>query len=475
MLLIYSLHSLKKYQKTEFLHDFNYWLSIFIYVACYFITYISIEEIYWLGKWKNVGISITLDNLELVRYVSLIFGGYIYIMRAKIKFLSNEILYPLLMTLYFSIVLMLFSNDVFNFFVSCELGGVTVYILSTCNFDNKKYIKENSTKSFDLSKDIDKKIKLGALNYLIYGSIGSGFILLGIGFLILDCHSFVLTELNSDLTRGLVLLIVGLFVKLNIWPLDFIANKAYSKLDNLTLVLIQGVYFIPFSAFLYKLNLQNLLLNISDFICIGIFLKIIQDYLKSRNKAINLKETLINYMVFSNFIIILATSLSKEKFIYYLICESLSKIFIFLALETTAQSKILRFSLTYYVLCVLNSPLTSIFWAKIDILLLNITKQNYYLPVCISLGSFWFGFSIWQLVKYIIFNEKKSTIEQILDDTSSKQLSPDSLWKINLIGKSCDLNHNVDNLKGMKTVTFKIELAIVLIILSLILLQTTYN
>lgn len=454
---------------SRIIKNINLYIAIAAYTLCFVSSFnYELDEVYWFRNWDKIGISLYFDSnyIVLIRYYSIVFMVYSYLLYRKNDNLGKYLLiYPLLLILQASMMLMTFANDMFNFFVSCELGGIIIYSLSVCKF-------EKDCKSSNTFK--------GALEYLIYGSIGSGFLLLGIGIKILESNSFIIQIWQGDFAD--VILVTGIFIKLSIWPLDFIIKKVYYKLDNFLLIIIGGLYFIPFYIFLFKLQIRINYIIIAFAILLYLA---VNCYSKDSRK--DLRISILNYMVFSNFIGLAALSLSSHKFTYYLICESLSKMLIFSVLHLRSlknsdilnnksinQSNVGKLGLIYYVLYILNNPIVSTFWAKVDILDKLIVDKGYLLLFAVIFGCLVLGYQFWAEVKPLFtFVNKQNNLDHNLG------LKPSCMEKSFTIPVIM-INKNSNNIYSKQKTTEhrsinEIKLLILTIIIILMTIQATYN
>ncbi|MFO1130213.1 MAG: hypothetical protein U1E31_02425 [Rickettsiales bacterium] len=364
-------------------YNFFYYVNICFYFLCALISiivylgpsFIQISllsnNIYSIGNWKEFGINIKASQLVylLTAWISCIFC-FIIIQLKREK--ANVLINILILSIFFGVILMLFTFDIFNFYVACEISSVAVYGIATY-----------STNINIINK---KKISLFAgLNYLIYGSVASFFILLGIGFLIFTKQEFIFSTFidaanninkinilnqvsninNVDLYYfiGILLLFIGLAIKLSIPPLICIVNLVYRILNSTIGVLIASVFFIPFWYLIYNLkiiqtivNFLNIILHNNSFlkeylnidgysiiilILSSCLILIIKNYFAY--KKINqdnyfyfnirfFKKTIISYILASNILYIFAINFNEYNFILFLIYESAIKFLIFLLL-----------------------------------------------------------------------------------------------------------------------------------------------
>ncbi|MCA9659686.1 MAG: monovalent cation/H+ antiporter subunit D family protein [Myxococcales bacterium] len=114
------------------------------------------------------------------------------------------------------------TGDAFNVYVLLEISSLTVYALIA------------------MGKDRDRRALTASLRYLILGSVGASFILLGIGYLMMvtgtlnmeDMHNQLMRLANLDTNRTVLVafafLLVGLSIKMALYPLHMWLPKAYT-------------------------------------------------------------------------------------------------------------------------------------------------------------------------------------------------------------------------------------------------------
>lgn len=117
------------------------------------------------------------------------------------------------------------TGDTFNIYVLLEISSLTVYTLIA------------------MGKSRDRRALTASLKYLIIGSIGATFILLGIGYLLMltgtlnmaDMHDQLVQAVNDPNFEGrrtlfvaFAFLIAGLSLKMALWPLHMWLPDAYT-------------------------------------------------------------------------------------------------------------------------------------------------------------------------------------------------------------------------------------------------------
>ncbi len=114
------------------------------------------------------------------------------------------------------------TGDAFNVYVLLEISSLTIYALIA------------------MGKDLDRRALTASLRYLILGSVGASFILLGIGYLLMVTGTLNMADMHAqlmampELTRNRTVLVafaflaVGLSIKMALWPLHQWLPNAYT-------------------------------------------------------------------------------------------------------------------------------------------------------------------------------------------------------------------------------------------------------
>ena len=201
----------------------------FVSVALLFKPVILNGEVisYWMGNWEPVagyaiGIGYEIDALNYFFSVLVVFTmlmSLIYSFRYMQKDHHLGHYYTLFLMLSGSVLGLVFTGDIFNMFVMIEI--MTFAAVALTAFRNKAGSALEA-----------------AFKYLVIGSLGSSFTLLGIALLYRQCHTLNMAQLSSILgsSEGTTpttvlafgLLFVGLAVKSYIVPFHTPAADAYT-------------------------------------------------------------------------------------------------------------------------------------------------------------------------------------------------------------------------------------------------------
>lgn len=181
---------------------------------------------YHIGGWAPpIGIEYRVDALNafvlvLITLISTIIAPYAY------KSVGNEIpkehhtlfyaAYLLCVTGLMGVVI---TGDVFNVFVFLEISSLASYVL------------------ISLGSHRDKRALTSAFNYLIIGTIGATFFVIGIGLLYMVTGTLNMIDMagllegkssSSTVRSAFAFIIVGVGLKLAIYPLHIWLPKAYT-------------------------------------------------------------------------------------------------------------------------------------------------------------------------------------------------------------------------------------------------------
>ena len=193
---------------------------------------------YWMGNWSPVGgyaigIGYEIDALNLffaLMVVSTFLLGCIYSIRYMERDHHLGHYYTLFLMLSGSVLGLVFTGDVFNMFVMIEI--MTFAAVALTAFRSEKKVSAEA-----------------AFKYLVVGSIGSSFTLLGIVMLYAQCHTLNMAQLSSILSTGLnpgtvmafTLMFIGLGVKSYIVPFHAPAADAYTTAPTSISMVFSGM------------------------------------------------------------------------------------------------------------------------------------------------------------------------------------------------------------------------------------------
>ena len=178
--------------------------------------------IHHMGGWAPpVGIVFVLDRLSAF-VVSIVTGiGFLVIVYARHSILDDTpqrftVVYSLSMLLMAGLTGMILTGDMFNLYVWLEISSLSAYALIAAG---------------------DRRGAVAAYRYLILGSLGGGFYLLGVGFLYFATGTLNMADMaellpalqdSSVVLAGAVMIVLGLSLKMALFPLHLWLPDAYA-------------------------------------------------------------------------------------------------------------------------------------------------------------------------------------------------------------------------------------------------------
>jgi multicomponent Na+:H+ antiporter subunit D len=179
---------------------------------------------YWIGNWYLIGIEFRVDALNAM--ILLLVSG--------MGFLASVFAWPTIVaevqkqkiSLFLSAFLLCFAGlcgvaatgDAFNLFVFLEISSLATYVLVA------------------MGASRDRRALTSAFDYLIMGTLGASFYIIGVGFLYAATGTLNMAELaaqlpalsgNRSVQVGFAFIIVGLGLKAAMWPLHQWLPNAY--------------------------------------------------------------------------------------------------------------------------------------------------------------------------------------------------------------------------------------------------------
>ena len=180
---------------------------------------------YWMSGWEPpFGIEYAVDYLNayvLIIISFMAFAGAIYSKKNIDVEIEDENRKPLFYMIYLLFVTglmgMVVTGDIFNIYVLLEITSLTGYALIALG---KK-----------------RQALVAGYNYLVMGTVGATFFLLGIGYLYLMTGTLNIADLAARLPEfyqtkaiftAFTFIVVGLSIKLAIFPMGFWLPNAYT-------------------------------------------------------------------------------------------------------------------------------------------------------------------------------------------------------------------------------------------------------
>ncbi|MFC1524859.1 monovalent cation/H+ antiporter subunit D family protein [Planctomycetota bacterium] len=182
----------------------------------------------WLPPW---GIEYAIDHLNafmlvLVSFISLLV--LIYSKNSVRQELPGKIVYfyTVILLLITGLMGIVITGDMFNLYVFTEISALSAYALIAVG---------------------DKKAPVASFNYLVMGTIGTCFYLLGVGYLYMVTGTLNMADLAQRLPDlyqskvvlvGLSFFLVGLALKMGLFPLHLWLPDAYTHAPSTVSALI---------------------------------------------------------------------------------------------------------------------------------------------------------------------------------------------------------------------------------------------
>ena len=199
-------------------------MSICLLSACAILNSVTDNGTisYWLGGWKPpVGIEYRIDHLNGIMLILVSGLGLLATLHAK-KSVEREL--PEKTTLFLSLLMLMFTGllgicitgDLFNLFVLLEVVSLSGYALISMG---------------------EKRSVFASFRYVIIGTLGASFYLLGVGYLYIASGSLNMADLSKLLPAlyqsktvlvGFAFILIGLSIKMALFPLHVWLPDAYA-------------------------------------------------------------------------------------------------------------------------------------------------------------------------------------------------------------------------------------------------------
>ncbi len=182
---------------------------------------------YFLGGWDNpvpIGIHLAVDPVNAVVLVLVALVAFLTTVYSLVRVPEESPgkvaqIYALLLLLVCGLLGMTIAADAFNVFVLLEVSSLTSYAL--------------------IAMGDSKRAAVASFNYVIMGTIGASFYLLGVGYLLAktgslnmaDIHNIITTQGlqdSSTIQVAFIFIMLGLMIKMAFFPLHGWLPNAYS-------------------------------------------------------------------------------------------------------------------------------------------------------------------------------------------------------------------------------------------------------
>lgn len=391
-------------------------VSFIISIYGYFIVK-NTEFSYVMGGWASfIGIEyyFTSLNQAIIIYLNLVLLFFLIFCynitnQTVLKYINSNrraLFYAILLFAHMGYLGMVSTNDFFNLYVFIEISALSSYVLIASGGNNPKAL-------------------VGALDYLIMGSIGATLILIAIGFLLsitgslnmLDVAGFLQKYSNSRIvTLAIGFFLIGIILKTAFFPMHFWMMRAYSTTAAVILVYLAGISTIISVYIIYKftyliINYETIKLAINHFIRpMALLTLIIAPYFAYR--AENFKKIIVYSCItqIGYVFLLYVTDNGMNILPYLLIIDSINKIALFLiaAYKEAYQKKPNQILVIIAVICSSGLPISPLFFIKVNILEL-LLKQNLLLAFIIillsSVGSLFYHY---KMIKILFLQKRES-------------------------------------------------------------------
>jgi multicomponent Na+:H+ antiporter subunit D len=332
------------------------------------------------------------------------------------------IIYALLLLSQIGLLGISCTGDLFNLYVFIEISSLTTYAL--------------------LSLGSDKRSVVGAFHYLVLGTIGATFILIGIGLLLATTGSLNMDDIkqlssnlysNNAFIVGIAFYLTGSLLKVAIIPFHSWMVQAYEYASSAIIALITGlsnfVGFYVVIRFIYSVLEPNILYNELNigliFECLGVLSVLLGAILalsqnSLRNIIIFSSFTHIGYITLS---LAFNSSLAFKVTIIYLITDVILKTTLFVGVailegvKGSSELENIKGIVKYYprftwLLCftILNNtalPPTMHFFNKLNILQVYVSKGHLATFIAMIFASFLGLLYNYKIINTIFFDDGK--------------------------------------------------------------------
>ncbi len=384
---------------------------------------------YAVGNWPSPwGIELAVDYLNAFVLLIVTSAGFLCCLYAK-NSVKKEIASektPLFYTAYLlnfaGLIGVLLTGDAFNLFVFIEIASISSYAL--------------------VSMGNDKRALYGAYRYLVMGTIGATFILIGLGFLYVMTGTLNIQDLaeripgvsqSSTVITGICFIFLGSCIKLALFPMHVWLPMVYTYSPSVIsiyfaatttkvfiYVLIRYIYMIFGADIIFDLILPKLILILSSAaILYGAIKAITATNIKSIFAYSSISQ--IGYMVLG---LGLMTVSGLSATILHLFNHAMIKAAIFMSLgciiyrmgseklsDMKGMLKTMPMTSVAFILACLSLigiPATSGFLSKWYLVLAVIEQQAWVLVVVIMIGSLLSIIYVWRVIEVMYFQQPEN-------------------------------------------------------------------
>ncbi|KAF8818244.1 proton-conducting transporter transmembrane domain-containing protein [Rickettsia endosymbiont of Cardiosporidium cionae] len=400
-------------------------------LSVYVLGYIDGSYSYCFGNWHpSIGIEYLLDsfNQKLIIYSNLLLLLFIIFNKSLISDLllkyvnqsRRNLFFVLLFFAHAGYIGILSTNDLFNLYVFIEIASLATYVI--------------------LSQGPSNKALIGAFDYLVIGTIGATFILIAIGFIFAMTGSLNITDVRQILSSqaisnlhviSIVFFLLGVLLKLALFPMHFWMMRAYKSTAKCSLVYIAtiptitGLYMV--ARFVdYAINLDALYISDLGEIIRLFFISI---SILSAILALFFSKDLMTLLVYSSIsslgyiLLLILVSNNSEFLLRFIIADSINKSSLFLVISYIAQKNsdfnLQRFKLIhdkklFIVLTIFTLiasaglPISNLFILKLELFTLLLSKHLYIEFFAMVISSIFVLLYHLRIAKVFFFSSKSN-------------------------------------------------------------------
>jgi len=411
------------------------WLISTIAVTCSFIIivilYLTLFDVnnirLGLGGHKPpYGIEYNIDSLNIIILLLVSFIGLLVILYARksiqkeIKKSKQSMFYSMYLLCFAGLLGIASTNDIFNIYVFIEISSLATYTM--------------------ISLGKDRKALTAAYSYLILGTIGATFFLIGVGFLYIVTGSLNITDIGLRLKDidnmrpiqiSFAFISLGLFMKIALFPVHIWLTNSYAYAPSAvssflsataTKVMIYVFIRCAYTVFGYELSFNDMLSsNIIIFLSVsGVLLCSLTAIYQTNVKRLLAFSSVaqIGYIMIG---VGIATEAGLAVGIMHLSNHALSKCLLFLSMgcifyqigsarlnDIKGISKRMPYTSIFFMVgafSLLGIPGTAGFITKWHLLNSLLEINNWLLFIIVIISSILAIIYIWKVVDSLFFGE----------------------------------------------------------------------
>ena len=400
----------------------------FIIIVTLYLTIIDVNTISLaLGGHKPPhGIEYNIDSLNIIILLIVSFIGLLVVLYSRksiqheIKKSKQSMFYSMYLLCFAGLLGIASTNDIFNIYVFIEISSLSTYTM--------------------ISLGKDRKSLTAAYSYLILGTIGATFFLIGVGFLYIVTGSLNISDIairlkDIDNMRpvqiSFAFISLGLFMKIALFPVHIWLTNSYAYAPSAvssflsataTKVMIYVFIRCAYTLYGYEVSFQNMLSsNIIIFLSISgvLFCSLTAIYQTNVKRLLAFSSVAqIGYIMIA---VGIATESGLATGIMHLSNHALSKCLLFLSMgcifyqigstrihDIKGISKQMPYTCIFFMVgafSLLGIPGTAGFISKWYLLNSLIEINNWLVFIIIIISSMLAIIYIWKVVDSIFFGE----------------------------------------------------------------------